>query len=298
MLWIPVTLAAAFLQNIRSALQKILKSQLSDMGATYVRFVYAWPFAIAFLALLVLGFDISMPRANLAFVLWVIAASVSQIINTFLLLWLFSFSNFAVGTAYSKTEVVQVAMLELILLDQTTSWIGAGAIVLSTIGVLVISAGKAKLSPANLARGLGQKSTLIGLTCGLVLGASAVLFRGATLALEHESVLAKAGLHGGGRYRTANRHHDGVATAPRTWPNYTGHAPMAHGRCRWLRWLVGLPRMVHRIRSDQRSLRPCIGSDRTGLFLPLCGLLFSRTRHSNRSDRYRDPGIGNCDFGA
>ena len=192
MLWIPVTLAAAFLQNIRSALQKILKSQLSDMGATYVRFVYAWPFAIAFLALLVFGFDIAMPRANLAFVLWVIAASVSQIINTFLLLWLFSFSNFAVGTAYSKTEVVQVAMLELILLDQTTSWIGAGAIVLSTIGVLVISAGKAKLSVANLARGLGQKSTLIGLTCGLVLGASAVLFRGATLALEHESVLAKA----------------------------------------------------------------------------------------------------------
>ena len=94
MLWIPVTLAAAFLQNIRSALQKTLKSQLSDMGATYVRFVYAWPFAIAFLALLVLGFDISMPRANLPFVLWVIAASVSQIINTFLLLWLFSFSNF------------------------------------------------------------------------------------------------------------------------------------------------------------------------------------------------------------
>ena len=44
----------------------------------------------------------------------------------------------------------------------------------------------------NLARGLGQKSTLIGLACGLVLGASAVLFRGATLALEHESVLAKA----------------------------------------------------------------------------------------------------------
>ena len=167
MLWIPVTLAAAFLQNIRSALQKSLKSQLSDMGATYVRFVYAWPFAIAFLALLIFGFDISIPRANLAFLLWVIAASVSQIINTFLLLWLFSFSNFAVGTAYSKTEVVQVAMLELVLLGQTTSWIGAGAIVLSTIGVLVSSAGKAKLSMANLARGLGQKSTLIGLTVWL-----------------------------------------------------------------------------------------------------------------------------------
>ena len=192
MLWIPITITAAFLQNVRSALQKVLKTNLSDMGATYARFVFAWPFAILFLVMLMFFLDLELPQANLRFVLWVAAASVSQIINTFLLLWLFSFANFAVGTAYSKTEVIQVAILELLLLGTATNWISGGAVVISTCGVLVISAGKAKLSPANLVRGLTQKSTLIGLSCGLVLGASAVLFRGATLALEHESVLARA----------------------------------------------------------------------------------------------------------
>ena len=42
-LWIPLTIAAAFFQNIRSALQKDLKGKLSILGAAYVRFVYALP---------------------------------------------------------------------------------------------------------------------------------------------------------------------------------------------------------------------------------------------------------------
>ena len=47
-LWIPLTIAAAFFQNLRSALQKHLKSRLSTAGATYVRFFYAWPFAVIY----------------------------------------------------------------------------------------------------------------------------------------------------------------------------------------------------------------------------------------------------------
>ncbi len=37
-LWIPLTIAAAFCQNLRSALQKHLKTHLSAVGAAYVRF--------------------------------------------------------------------------------------------------------------------------------------------------------------------------------------------------------------------------------------------------------------------
>ena len=37
-LWIPLAIAAAFFQNIRSALQKHLKGRLSTLGAAYVRF--------------------------------------------------------------------------------------------------------------------------------------------------------------------------------------------------------------------------------------------------------------------
>ena len=191
-LWIPVTIAAAFFQNLRSSLQKHLKEKLSDMGATYVRFAFAWPFAVIWLALLVLGFNLDLPQPNLAFVAWVIAGSVTQIVFTFLLIWLFSYSNFAVGTTLSKTEVLQVALLEAILLREAVTPLAAGAIVVSSIGVLTLSAGKDRLTFGNLFRGLGQKSTLIGLASGFFLGASSVLFRGAALSLHHDSLLTSA----------------------------------------------------------------------------------------------------------
>ena len=47
-IWVPITIAAAFFQNLRSALQKHLKSRLSTGGAAYVRFFYAWPFAVLY----------------------------------------------------------------------------------------------------------------------------------------------------------------------------------------------------------------------------------------------------------
>ena len=191
-LWIPVTIAAAFFQNLRSSLQRHLKGKLSDMGATYVRFAFAWPFAVIWLALLVLGFNLNLPQPNLAFVAWVIAGSVTQIVFTFLLIWLFSYSNFAVGTTLSKTEVLQVALLEAILLREAVTPLAAGAIVVSSIGVLTLSAGKDRLTFGNLFRGLGQKSTLIGLASGFFLGASSVLFRGAALSLHHDSLLTSA----------------------------------------------------------------------------------------------------------
>jgi drug/metabolite transporter (DMT)-like permease len=191
-LWIPVTIAAAFFQNLRSSLQRHLKGKLSDMGATYVRFAFAWPFAVIWLAVLVLGFNLNLPQPNLAFVGWVIAGSITQIIFTFLLIWLFSLSNFAVGTTLSKTEVLQVALLEAILLREAVTPLAAGAIVVSSIGVLALSAGKDRITVGGMFRGLSQKSTLIGLACGFFLGASSVLFRGAALSLNHDSLLTSA----------------------------------------------------------------------------------------------------------
>jgi hypothetical protein len=46
-LWIPITIAAAFLQNLRSAAQKHLKAVMGTTGATFVRFGFGFPFALA-----------------------------------------------------------------------------------------------------------------------------------------------------------------------------------------------------------------------------------------------------------
>ena len=160
------------------------------MGAASVRFLYACPFALAWLALLTLGFGLNLPTTSATFVIWIITGSIAQITFTFLLMWLFSFSNFTVGTALSKTEVVQVVVLEAILLHELISGLATCAVVVATAGVLIMTAGKSKLSIRSLVSGLRQKSTVIGLACGFFLGLSAVLFRGAALSLEGDSILA------------------------------------------------------------------------------------------------------------
>ena len=191
-LWIPVTVFAAFMQNLRSALQKHLKGRLSTGGASYVRFFYALPFALAyFWAVIVFG-GYEVPRANALFLLYCLLGGVSQILFTFLLVYLFSFRNFAVGTIYSKTEIIQVAILGLILLGDTISPAGIFAIALGMTGILALSVANTAVTWRNLATGLLEKPTLIGLMCGAFLGASVVFYRGAALALGDQPIVPRA----------------------------------------------------------------------------------------------------------
>ena len=192
-LWIPFTIAAAFFQNLRSALQKHLKSRLSTAGATYVRFFYAWPFAVVYVWGLTRFGGFEVPAVNTGFLIYCFLGGLSQIIFTFLLIWLFSFRNFAVGTTYSKTETVQVALLGFLILGDSLSLGAVAAIGISLIGVLALSVAQTKISAANLITSLTEKPTLIGLTCGAFLGASVVLFRGGALALGGDGFLMQAG---------------------------------------------------------------------------------------------------------
>ena len=50
LLWIPFTLLAAAGQTARNAMQRELTAALGTVGATHVRFLFGFPFAIVFLA--------------------------------------------------------------------------------------------------------------------------------------------------------------------------------------------------------------------------------------------------------
>ncbi|MDG2313463.1 MAG: hypothetical protein P8M15_05475, partial [Alphaproteobacteria bacterium] len=67
LLWIPLTIIAAFLQNLRMMLQKQLKNQLGTTGATFVRFGYGFPIALLYLFGLIIFTDLTVPRINLQF---------------------------------------------------------------------------------------------------------------------------------------------------------------------------------------------------------------------------------------
>ncbi|MFQ5565321.1 MAG: EamA family transporter [Paracoccaceae bacterium] len=192
-LWIPITIAAAFLQNLRSALQKHLKGRLSTAGAAYARFLYAWPFALAYVwGLNGLG-GLALPEPNWLFLLYCLLGGISQILFTVLLLWMFSFRSFAVGTTFSKLEVVMVAGLSAAILGDGLSATAVLAVALSAAGVICLSMSQVSLTLGALRSGLTEKPTLIGLMSAACLGASSVFYRGGALALGHDDIAMAAG---------------------------------------------------------------------------------------------------------
>jgi drug/metabolite transporter (DMT)-like permease len=183
-LWIPVTLWAAFAQTVRNAAQRHLTGELGTLGATLVRFLYGLPFALLWLVVVQAGTASPAPSPNGTFVFWVLVGALSQIGATALLLRTMQARNFAVGVAYSKTEVLQVALFALAFLGDPLTVASAGAVLLGTLGVMF-------LSPAWLA-GWTSRTALLGLACGALFAMSAVGYRGATLALPGTPFLIAA----------------------------------------------------------------------------------------------------------
>lgn len=188
-LWIPMTIAAAFFQNIRSAMQKHLKGKLSTLGAAYVRFVYALPIALVYFLIVAWSGAQPLPVLSADFLGYALLGGICQIMFTIFLLWLFSFHNFAVGTTISKLETVMVAIFGLVLLGDRLTAPVVVAIAMSTLGLVVLSAGQEKMRIGSLLRGLWRLPTLIGLACAAWLGMSVVLFRAASLSLGVENYL-------------------------------------------------------------------------------------------------------------
>lgn len=180
--WVLITIAAAFLQNVRSTMQKHLKGAMGTTGATFVRFGFGLPFAFLYLALLVWA-GRNLPAPNGTFFLWALVGGLSQIVATFLLVHLFSFRNFAVGTAYSRTEPAQAALFGLIFLGEKASSGAIAAIAVSVVGVMLISVARTTLSIRSLATSIFTRTAGIGLLSGTFFGLSAVAYRSAALAL-------------------------------------------------------------------------------------------------------------------
>ena len=187
-LWVPITVAAAFMQTVRSALQKRLQTTLGTNGSTYCRFVYALPFALIYPILLAYGTDSALPTPNTRFALFAVLGGISQIVATALLIYLFSLRNFAAGVAYSKTETVQTAIFSLVILGDVISVAGGVAIAVSLIGVILVSLARDAMS-SLLSSG---RAAVTGLVSGGLFGFSAVAYRAASLALDNGGFLIRA----------------------------------------------------------------------------------------------------------
>jgi uncharacterized membrane protein len=179
-LWVPIVLWAAFAQTVRNAAQKSLTKAHGTLPATLVRFIYGLPFAALWLAV-VMGYSgTPLPPASPAFFVWVSVGGVSQILATALLLAAMERTNFAVASAYSKTEVLQVAVFAVVLLGEAVTFASAIAIVIATTGVVLLSAKNANNAPGDT--WLSQ-AAIFGIGSGSLFAVAAIGYRGATVAL-------------------------------------------------------------------------------------------------------------------
>src|SRR5580700_3013296 len=167
-LWAVFTVIAAFAQTLRNAMQRELTTSLGTVGATQVRFLFGFPFALVFLAVLLWATGAPLPLPGLKFWPWVIAGAFTQIIATALMLAAMSERSFVVTIAYTKTEPIQVAIFGLIFLGDAVTWPMMTAIVMST-------------KPGGMVG--GARPTLLGLASGGTLALAVIGFRGGILSL-------------------------------------------------------------------------------------------------------------------
>jgi drug/metabolite transporter (DMT)-like permease len=189
-LWIPITIAAAFLQNLRSLLQKQLTGRLSVGGATFARFVFAFPLALCYALAMSAISDWTPGVPPPAFFGFVVSGALAQIGATYLLLASFAHGPFAIGTAYSKTEALQAALVAALLLGEVLSLWGVLAVLVGLAGVALMAFTRRDDGLAAL--DVRDKAVLFGLGAGAAFGLSSVSYRGASLSLGEANAFVRA----------------------------------------------------------------------------------------------------------
>jgi drug/metabolite transporter (DMT)-like permease len=183
-LWAVFTIVAAAAQTVRNAAQRELTARLGTVGATHVRFLFGFPFALIFLAGVMIVVGQGLPRPPPAFWPWVVVGALTQVAATALMLAAMNDRSFVVVYAYIKTEPVQAALFGLVFLGDVVTPGMAAAILIATSGVVTMA-----LKPGT---SMDVRATLLGLAAGAMFALSAVGFRGAILSLGLPSYVMAA----------------------------------------------------------------------------------------------------------
>jgi len=186
-LWIPFVILASASQVARNAMQRQLTASLGTVGATHVRFLFGFPFAIVFFAIVMFVTRESVTFPSLTFWLWLVVGTMAQIVATGLMLAAMNERSFVVTTAYIKTEPIQAALFGFIFLaDDLTVW-KVLAIVVATAGVVITA-----IRPGSDKSFADLRPTVLGLVAGATFALSAVGYRGAILNLPGVSFVTAA----------------------------------------------------------------------------------------------------------
>ncbi|MBM3600522.1 MAG: EamA/RhaT family transporter [Alphaproteobacteria bacterium] len=191
-LWLPATLFAALFQAWRTALQQRLRGQLSVNAAGLVRYLYGVLPGALILGAYVVAVGAALPSVGMDFLAWAAIGGLLQIIATNLLIMAFGHRNFTVGTAYSKTEAMQGAVLALIVLGEALSAMAWTGIAVGVFGVLVLSLAGRVPNFKDLLAATVQPAALCGLAAGFFFALASVAIKGATLRVPTDDLVLRA----------------------------------------------------------------------------------------------------------
>ena len=186
-LWALFTILAAGGQTLRNAMQRELITVLGTVGATHVRFLFGLPFALIFLLGILTVTGLPFPPLSPPMLGWTFVGAATQIIATALLLAAMRDKSFVLVTALNKIEPVHVALFGLLFLGDRLTWPLGFAILVATLGVVIMSWPK-----RGMTEGLGSRAVGLGLLAGMAFGASAVGYRGGILALAQQNFVVAA----------------------------------------------------------------------------------------------------------
>lgn len=187
LLWIPSTILASLLQTARNLAQRSLTDVIGVVGATQVRFLFGLPFALVFLFVVCLVSQRLPPAIGRDALGFALVGALTQIAATGLMLAAMRARSFAVTTAYTKTEAVQVAIFGALLLGDPLGPAKFAAILVASAGVIIVS-----WKPGEKLSRAGLKPALLGISAGAFFAFSAVGFRGAITNLPDGSFFLRA----------------------------------------------------------------------------------------------------------
>ena len=130
-LWAVFTVIAAAAQTVRNAMQRELTRTLGTVGATHVRFLFGFPFALVFLAGVMVATGLRCRCRRWCSGHGYVGAG-AQIAATALMLAAMGDRSFVVTIAYIKTEPIQVALFGLVFLGDTVTPGMVAAILVAT----------------------------------------------------------------------------------------------------------------------------------------------------------------------
>ncbi|MDH3414132.1 MAG: DMT family transporter [Gammaproteobacteria bacterium] len=193
-LWIFLTLFAVVMQTVRTAGQKQLSAYMDAVAATLVRFLFGLPFAAAYLFAVSRWYQATLPQTNGTFWVFAVIASVTQVVATALLIYLFSLRNFAVGTTYARTEAFLTAVVGALLFGELITLPGWAAILASVSGVVVLTIARTHIEAITLLQRLWNPAAAVGLASGLCFALASLSLRKASLSLEISNFQLSAGM--------------------------------------------------------------------------------------------------------